>query len=200
MSKLSSLTENKYTLRDIFVRNHEVWLAIPLFCYLLTPVVHMIVFALNFSDNTDDFNKIIHTINTGEKIGDYYTEIIFLFTVVAAIIALIALISHLFFAKKVMLKKSADIVPLLFFAMLCSLIVVSTITNRTEKSMIFGFSARGEGIAIVLCYFLVYYLCGSLVRNEKIKYCVIYAFILTSVIIGSLVLINRFVCIIKIYA
>ncbi|MBQ6265138.1 MAG: O-antigen ligase family protein [Clostridia bacterium] len=200
MSKLSSLTENKYTLRDIFVRNHEVWLAIPLFCYLLTPVVHMIVFAANYSVNTEDFDKIIHTIKTGEKIGDYYTEIIFLFTVVAAIIALTAFISHRVFAKKVKLKKGFDIVPFSLFALVCLLVIVSTIVNGTDSSMIFGFSARGEGVAMVLCYFLVYYFCGSLVRNENLKYCVIYFFILTSVIISALVLINKFLFKINMFA
>ena len=158
MSKLSSITENKYTLRDIFVRNHEVWLAIPLFCYLLTPVVHMIVFALNYAESTDDEAQMARTLATGEWIGDYYTPIIMVFTVFAAFITVVAMISNLIFKKQIGLNKSIDSLPVAFFVVVCLLIIISTIINHTESVMIFGLSGRGEGVAIIICYFLVYYL------------------------------------------
>ena len=192
MSKLSSLTENKYTLRDIFVRNHEVWLAIPLFCYLLTPVVHMIVYTLKFETKTDDASQIAHTMATNEWIGDYYTAIIHVFIYSAIVFALIAYISHTAFLKKVNFQNSLDYLPFLFMALVCVFIVISTVVNQTEKPLLFGYSQRGEGLIHVLCYFLVFYLCGSVIRNCNIKYSVIYFYIITSVSIATIVLLDFF--------
>lgn len=200
MSKLSSLTENKYTLRDIFVRNHEVWLAIPLFCYLLTPVVHMIVYTLKYSTYTQDEVAIRHMLATGEWLGDYYKAIVLTFTVFAAIFALTAFVTHLVYIKQTGLRKGVDLVPSLFFFAVCAAIVVSTVINHTGRAMIFGFSGRGEGIAMVLCYFFVYYLCASLIRNTGIKYVAIYYYLTVSIVIAVLVLLQYFVCDIYIFA
>ncbi len=192
MSKLSSLTENKYTLRDIFVRNHEVWLAIPLFCFLITPIVHIIVYFLCFDLRTENVSQIAHTMATNEWIGDYYKPIVMSFTVFAAFLAVISFISHIDYKKHVGNKCSANLIPSLFFLGVCVLVIVSTVINKTEKPLLLGYSQRGEGIFTVLCYFLVYYLCGSLIRNIRIKYTVISLFLVTSILIGSLVLINYY--------
>ena len=97
MSKFNSLTENKYTLRDIFVRNHEVWLTIPLFCYLLTPVIHMLVYTFEYQPSTQNEELIRHMLATGEWVGDYYRAIVITLTAFAAIFAVVALFSHFAF-------------------------------------------------------------------------------------------------------
>ena len=192
MSKLSSLTENKYTLRDIFVRNHEVWLAIPLFCFLLTPVVHMIVFALNFGESTQDETQMARTMAAGEWIGDYYKPTIMAFTVFAAFFTFVAYICHKLYKKQTGLAGSKDSIPFLFFLLLCVLIIVSSLINHTDRIMILGFTVRGEGILLIICYFLIYYRCGSIIRNVKIKYAIILFFLLTSIVIGILSLIDYY--------
>lgn len=199
MSKLSSLTENKYTLRDIFVRNHEVWLAIPLFCYLLTPVVHMIVFALNFSTTTQDRSEMAKVMTTGEWVGDYYVPIIISFTVFSALVTLVALFLHFFYKRQSDISCGKDSLPFIFFAILCVSIFVSTIVNHTSFVMIFGLTNRGEGVIMVLSYFLIYYFCASKVRSSAIKFAAIYFFLFTGSVIGILVLIDHFVTNIKIF-
>ena len=52
---------------------------------------------------------------------------------------------------------------------------------------------------MVLCYFLVYYLNASKIRSKMIKYTVVYFFLMTSIIIGILVLIDCFITKIKIF-
>ena len=190
MSKLNFLTENKYTLRDIFVRNHEVWLAIPLFCYLLTPVIHMVVFAVKYSPQAVGIEEIAHMMTTGEWVGDYYLPIVMSFTVLAAFIAVVSFFSHLAYTRKACLKRSADSIPFVFFAAMCLLIVISTIVNHTAHTLVLGLSERAEGVVMILCYFIVYYLCGSKIRSEKIKYTAIGLFVLTSVVIATLVMLN----------
>lgn len=192
MSKMNSITENRYTLNDIFVKNHEVWLAIPLFCYLITPIIHMIVFALNYAEKTEDEAQIVHTLATNEWIGDYYRPIIMVFTVFAVFFAFIAIKSYRSYAKQSEIKKTADSFPFILFVVLCGLIIISTIVNHTSRAMIWGFSNRGEGIVMVLCYFLVFYNCGSKINSEKIKYAVIGLYLLTSIAIATIVLFDYF--------
>ena len=199
MSKINSITENKYTLRDIFVRNHEVWLAIPLFCYLLTPIVHMIVYSVCFDTKAEDITQIAQLMTTGEWVGNYYTPIIMTFSFFATIFAIVAFFSHLKYSKLVGVKRNIDSIPIAFFAGLYILVVVSTIVNHTEQPLIFGFSVRGEGVLMVLCYFLVYYFSGSRIRCQTIKYVVIFFFLVTSIVIGILVLIDCFITKIKIF-
>ena len=200
MSKMNSITENRYTLNDIFVKNHEVWLAIPLFCYLITPIIHMIVFAINFSPKTQDEAQIAHMLATGEWMGDYYKSIINAFCWLALLFALIAFRANRTYEKQNGIERSADSVPMYFFLALCVLIILSTIINHTESPLLFGYTVRGEGIFFLLLYFLVFYRCGSKIKGEKVKYAIIYFFLITSIVIGILSLIDFFVVKIKIFS
>ncbi len=199
MSKLSSLTENKYTLRDIFVRNHEVWLAIPLFCYLLTPVVHMIVFAVNYVPSTQNEKDMLHLLIMGEWVGDYYKAIIHTFILLGAIIAFVAYISHAKYMKFTKTKSIFDGIPLILFAVFSTLIVVSTIINRTNKLWVLGYTVRGEGVLIVMCYFFLFYLCASQIRSIIIKYLIIDFFLSLSIVFGIMSLIDHFIYPINIF-
>ncbi len=192
MSKLKALTEDKYTLNDIFTKNHEKWLLAPLFIYLLTPIVHMIVYACLYSPDIID-DQIDHFIKTGEYPGDYYSPIIQFSFIIGAVVAAAALISHLVYSKQNKIKRSADSIPVYFFCAYALLIIISTIVNKTDKNLIFGFTPRAEGVLSLMCYFFIFYLCGSLVRKEKYKYAVIYFFLATGVVIGILTLINEYV-------
>lgn len=190
MSKLKSLTENRYTLNDIFAKRHEEWLILPLIIYLLTPVVHMIVYACLYSNNIVD-EQINHFIATGEMPGDYYSPIIHYAFFISALFAAVALVSHLVYSKQNGIRRSADSVPMYFFAAYVVLIIVSTVINKTETNLIFGFTARAEGVLSLLCYFLVYYFCASIVRKEKYKYALIYFFLAVGVVIAILTIINE---------
>ena len=193
MSKLSSLTENKYTLRDIFVRNHEVWLAIPLFCYMITPIIHMIVFSINYMPSTQDDSQMVRLMVMGEWVGDYYKAIIHTFILLGAIIALVAYISHAVYMKHTKTKNGCDSIPFIIFSALCVLMAVSTVINRTNKLWIFGYTVRGEGVVIMLSYFLIFYLCASKIRSKTIKYSIIAFFIALSNALAVMVLIDHFI-------
>lgn len=193
MSKLSSITENKYTLRDIFVRNHEVWLAIPLFCYMITPIIHMIVFSINYMPSTQDDSQMVRLMVMGEWVGDYYKAIIHTFILLGAIIAFVAYISHAVYMKHTMTKNGCDPIPFIFFSALCVLMVISTVINHTKRLWIFGYTVRGEGVVIMLSYFLIFFLCASKIRSKTIKYSIIAFFIALSNAIAVMVLIDHFI-------
>ncbi|MCR5522219.1 MAG: O-antigen ligase family protein [Clostridia bacterium] len=198
MSKLKSMTENRYTLNDIFTKNYQYWLAAPLFIYLLTPVVHMIVYALLYSDTLTstadaEYDPILHYMNTGEWQGDYYSAIIQFSFIISAFVAAVALISYFAWCRQNAIRQTSDWIPMCFFAVYGFLIVISTVINKTTFNYIFGLTARAEGVIEVIGYFLVFYLCGSLIRNEKIKYAAICFFLATGTVIGILSLINLFV-------
>ena len=136
MSKLSSITENKYTLRDIFARNHEVWLAIPIFCYLLTPVIHMIVYTLKFDTSTDNFETITQMMTTGEWVGNYYKSIIMVFTAFAVFFSVIAVLSHRSYLNSVKLFKFY-----FFFRILTQMLLLKSCL-QDNKSKIFIYILR----------------------------------------------------------
>lgn len=198
MNKLKALTENKYTLNDIFAKNYQIWAMVPLFIYLLTPVVHMISFAFLYQDTIVGEHDIAHFMATGENPGDYYSPICQLSFALGAIFALIALVSYFSSKKQNKLKRYPDNIPTFIFIAYLSLIVLSTILNKTDRSLIFGFTSRAEGVVSFFAYYLVFYLCGSFVSKEKYKYAAIYFFLITGVVIGILTLINEYVTDIKI--
>lgn len=191
MSKLKSLTEDKYTLNDIFTKNYEKWLLAPLFIYLLTPIVHMIVYAIGYSDEMSP-DEMLHYISTGEMPGDNYTAIIQFAFMICVFLALIAYASYKSYAKSHIVKRYPDNVPMLFFLVYLLLIVVSTMANKTDSQLIMGFTVRGEGVVSIFCYFLVFYLCGSLVKKENYKYAIMYFFLATGIVIGILTVIDEY--------
>ena len=195
MSKFKSLTEDKYKLSDIFTKHHEIWLMVPAVIYLLTPIVHMIVFAVLYKPQ-DDYSILdyLHFFETGEFAGDYYSPIIHYAFVLGAIFAVIAVITYLSFAKKTGYKViNADSIPLFFFIVYTVLIIISTIVNKTEIKLILGQTNRAEGVIQVIAYMMVFYLCASLVKKEKYKYFAMWFFLATGVVIAVLTIINEYI-------
>lgn len=194
MSRFSNLTENRYTLSDIFIKNHEAWLLVPLFCYLLTPLIHLCVIPFTYVNEITEQQDILHLMGTGENPGDYYVSIIVGSFVLAAFLCLVAYISHIVYAGKTHLNKTADNIPILLFALVAVLIVVSTAVNGgMQKARIFGLSSRGEGLISFFAYFFLFYLAASFVRKDKLKYAVISVFLFTSTVIGALYLVDFFI-------
>ena len=99
--KLKSLTEDRYTLSDIFIKHHEFWLMVPPVIYLLTPIVHMIAFAVLYKDPEDwSLKDYFHFYDTAELAGDYYSPIIHYAFFLGAIFTIIAIIAHIAYVKK----------------------------------------------------------------------------------------------------
>ena len=194
-AKLKSITEDKYTLNDIFPKHHEFWLMVPIMIYLLTPIVHMITFAISYKDPDDwSFQDLLHLINTHEKVGDNYSPIIHYAFLLGAIFAIIAIVSHILFKKKCGINLlNVDLVPLFFFIAYSALIIVSTILNKTDTNFILGITSRAEGVLQVIGYMFIFYLCGSLIKKEKLKQFAIWFFLATGVVIAILTMINKFV-------
>jgi O-antigen ligase len=202
MSKLKYLTENRYTLSDIFPKSHEVWLATPLFCYLLTPIVHMIVYAVRVRPHTLDISTkdLAHLLTTGEGIGNLQIPIVQGAFCLSLLLAIVAWISHAVYARQTHLRPTTDIIPMFFFTALCAIVSVSAAVQHTPKAYVLGFTVRAEGTVVILLYFLVYYLCGSMIRKEKIKYAVIGFFLSTAFVIGVMSLIDFFIVKIPIFS
>ncbi len=194
-SKLKSLTEDKYTLSDIFLKHHELWFMVPVVIYLLTPVVHMISFAILYKDPDDwSLKDWFHFYDTAELAGDYYSPIIHYAFFLGAIFAVLAIIVYITFCRKTGVKLvTADKIPLFFFIAYSALIIVSTIVNKTDIKYILGETSRAEGVLQIIGYMLVFYLCASLVRKEKFKEFAIWFFLATGVVIAVLTLINKYV-------
>lgn len=191
---LKDFTENKYTLNDIFTKKYEIWLIIPAFIYLLTPIVQMIVYSFTFSTEESE-SALIHFLGTGENVGDYYMAIIKYSFLISAFVAIFAFAS-LAAANRQGIRSinKIDFIPFIVFSVYLVLIIISSIVNKIGfVEYVLGISNRSEGVISVFCYFLVFYLCGSFVRKESIKRFVMWFFLATSVVIGILSLVDRFV-------
>ena len=195
MNKLKSITEDKYTLNDVFTRHHELWLFIPPFIYLLTPVIHMITFAFTYKKQEDwSLKDYFHFYDTAELAGDYYSPIIHYAFFIAALITIITVITYIIYSKKAESKIiNTDSIPLFFFIAYIILIIISTIHNKTDIKYILGETSRAEGVIQIIGYMLIFYLCASLIKKEKLKQIMIWFFLATSVIIGILTVINKYV-------
>ncbi len=193
MSKLKKLTSDDYTLNDLFTKRYQIWAMIPLFLYLLTPVVHMIVFAFLHTDEIEGFDNLAHYMATGEYPGDYYSPICQLSFIIGGVIAIIAVISYYANKKQNKLQRCPDNIPTFLFLTYLALIVTSTIVNKTDYKFILGLTPRAEGVVSFFAYYLVFYLCGTFVTDKRYKYAAIYFFLATGVVIGVLTIINEYV-------
>lgn len=193
MNKLKKLTSNDYTFYDVFTKHYQIWAMIPLFLYLLTPVVHMIVFQFLQTEDIEGIDNITHYMATGEYPGDYYSPICQISFYIGFVLAIIAVISYYSNKKQNKLQRYPDNIPTFLFIAYLVLIVVSTIANKTSYKYIFGLTPRAEGVISFFAYYLVFYLCGTFVTKEKYKYAAIYFFLATGVVIGVLTIINEYV-------
>lgn len=192
MNKWKYLTENRYTLNDIFTKRYQEWAIVPLIMYLLAPVIHMIIYAILYKE-TIEGDEVKHYFATGQWPGDYFCEIVQYVFVISAFVAIFAVISFLSHKKESGIKRFPDNIPIIFFIAYAALIIVSTIANKTEFNLVVGITTRAEGVFSLLCYYLVYYLCGTFVDKEKYKYFLMYFFLLTGAVIGVLTIINEYV-------
>ncbi len=192
-SKLKSLTEDKYTLSDIFIKNNEVLLMIPLFFYLLTPLIHTLVYTFAYREPT--FSDYIVFGASGHYPGDYYIAIIDVALILAVPFTLVSVISYIISCKSKVLKApKSDYIPLCFFILFCLCIIASTIRNGgIDSYLLLGRTHWGEGLLTVFAYFLIFYLCASLIRNESYKYLVIYTILAISLAVGIMTLVNLYV-------
>ena len=92
---LKSLTENRYTLNDIFVKNSEGWLAVALLMYPLAHMIHIVYYTFNCRFEELSFEEFAHFLTTKEFPGDFFVEIIEAFATLAIIIGLIGIVSKL---------------------------------------------------------------------------------------------------------
>ena len=113
--------------------------------------------------------------------------------------AFVAWLAHGAYKKRLNYREKIDSIPSFSFAAVCFLIVISTIINKTESSLLFGYSQRGEGLIHLLLYFIVFYHCGSKIKNQLIKKVLVIVYLLISFLIGILTLVDYFIVRIKIF-
>lgn len=199
-SKLKYLTEDKYTLSDIFLKHHELWLMVPIVIYLLTPIVHIITFSILYKDPEEwSLKDYAHYFENFEMVGDYYKAIIHYAFFIATLFTIVAIITFIIYSTKTRYKMiSADSVTLFFFIAYALLIIISTIVNKTNKQFILGETLRAEGVIQVLGYLFIFYLCGSLIKRNNYKKFLIWFFLATGVVIAAITIINKYFIDIKI--
>ena len=192
-SKLKSLTEDKYTLSDIFIKNNEILLLIPLFLYLITPLIHTLVYTFAYREPT--FKDYIVFGASGHYPGDYYIAIIDVAIIFAVPLTVISIISYIVSCKTKNLKISkSNYIPLCFFILFCLCIIASTINNGgIDSYLLLGRTHWGEGLLTIFAYFLIFYLCASLIRKESYKYLIIYTVLAISMVVGIMTLVNLYV-------
>ena len=191
MFNLKSLTENRYTLNDIFVKNSEGWLAIALLLYPLSHFIHIIVFTFNCNFDDMSLEEFGHFLTTKEFPGDYFVEIIEAFATLAILIGLIGIIIKLISEKRNKTLLDSDKIPGLLFLVFLILACISVAVNGISRELFFGFTPRGEGFIAILFYFFCFF-AGSLIRKEKIKYCIIYFILGLGLVNGAMTLVNEF--------
>ncbi|MBR0112178.1 MAG: O-antigen ligase family protein [Clostridia bacterium] len=191
MPDFKSLTENRYTLNDIFVKSSEVWLAVALLCFPMAHMVHLLVFTFLDNDNINEAG-FIHLLGTGEYPGDYLTTIVSTSFLFAALFGIIGIISKLVSEAKNKSLINSDRIPGIFFFVFIVLAIISVALNGISRELMFGFTVRGEGFTSILAYFLFYYI-GSSVRNERIKYIIIYSILGVGLVNSVMVLVNEYI-------
>lgn len=187
---LKSLTENRYTLNDIFVKNSEGWLAVALLMYPLAHLIHIVYFSFTCEFYKLSLEQFAHFLMTKEFPGDYFVEIIEAFATFAIIIGLIGIISKTVFNAKNKTLIDSDSIPSFFFVAFIALAVISVAVNGITFDYFIGYTERGEGFIAILFYFFVFF-AGSMIKKEKIKYIVIYFIMGLGLVNGVMTLVNE---------
>ncbi len=188
---LKSLTENRYTLNDIFVKNSEGWLAVALLMYPLAHIVHIIVYTFLFKE-TMNFEQLLKALSTYEYPGDYFAGIINCFFTISLLVGIVGIITKLIYEKRNKTLINSDKSPGLFFLVFLILACISIALNGISRELFFGLTPRGEAFLSILMYFF-YYFAGSLIRKEKIKYYILYFILGLGLVNGAMTLVNEYV-------
>ncbi len=189
---LKSLTENRYTLNDIFVKNSEGWLAVALLIYPLAHYIHIMVYTFLGRNKHLEIEEFIHLAFTKEMPGDYLVEIINTSFILTLIIGIAGIISKLVSEKRNKALIDSDKIPSLFFIFFIILACISVAVNGISRELFLGLTPRGEAFLSILMYFFFFFV-GSLIRKEKIKYIIIYFIIGLGLINGVMSVVNEYI-------
>ena len=72
-----SLTENRYTLNDIFVKKCEGWILAAFLLFPIAQIVHIFVFTFQFKEDMDVKDTLVQMFS-GELPGDHFVVILYL--------------------------------------------------------------------------------------------------------------------------
>ena len=172
MTIFKKLTENRYSLNDIFVKNSEGWLAVALLIYPLSHFIHIIYYTFNCRFSGLSFEDMTHLMKTSQFPGDRFIEIINAFVIPAFIVGIIAIVSKLIFRRKNRIPFDRFNTPYAFILFLVQF-AVSEFVHGISREFLFGFTERGEGFIMVIMYFFFFFV-ASMIEKEKIKYIVLY--------------------------
>ena len=174
-------------VKELLLNHYEIILMIPLLAFMISPVYHFIGNLLFDSDYPfGGFYTYGYTV-------DYVIYMSFFFSLAGTILYLINL-------RKAHNKlRVSDNIPLVFFVIVCLFIIASTCINGFTAAALHGDQYRDESIFSFLSYFLAFYLCGSLINSDRIKKLIIYAFIISNLIIDLACLFNEYIRPIKIW-
>ncbi len=157
---------------------------IPMFFFMALPVYQLISCIINPISQVSSYGVNVQAINTTAGI-------------IGAFMLLIS------FAKiknqRTDLKKLlCSFIPLVFFLFMVIMMIVSTLVNGFTDLSKHGDFYRQESLFTFIEYFLIYFLCASLIRSIKLKYILLYTFVIVSIPIGICAIIHS--CIIPLKA
>ncbi len=75
-------------------------------------------------------------------------------------------------------------IPMTFLIGMAVLILISTMINGWTEYAIYGHPSRYESIFVYFSYFISFFFCSSIIKNEKIKKYLMYLFLAISLIYG----------------
>lgn len=188
MAKLKSIIDyiknnknQQIDVKELIYNHNEFFLLIPLFAFVIVPIYYIFIdIPFNLDDPFNGFFNYNYTVN----------YIIYL----SAIVGPAAIAIHFWKQKKDSIKFSIkDYIPMVFFALLCILMLISTFINGFTSYVIHGNSYRGESLLSFIVYFAVMYFCGTLITKDSYKKLILAVFLISNLIVNAIQLIHIYI-------
>ena len=174
---LKNLTENRYTLNDVFVKNYQIWCLLPSIMFTL---VILFVPLLGFAR---------------EEVTEYIE-------VLGAAITIVTAVSFVKYSRERNLPYKDCRVTYILFGAVLVISVLANIVNKVPRGAWLGIRGEGDinGYQFFAGYLLVYFLIVSLIREEKFKKIIVGFFCLAALIIDVLTLVDTYITTINDYS
>ena len=173
--------------RELLLEHYEIFLAIPAFAFILTPVYQLLSNLL--LDKDYPFN------------GFYtYTYTVDYSIWLSLVVGVFAVTLYFIRRKKDGIRlKIYDNIPALFFAGVCLCMLISTCINCFTSDALHGDQYRDESIFSFIAYFFAFYFCSSLICGEAKKRAILYVYLVSNLIINLACLYHQFIKPLKIW-
>jgi O-antigen ligase len=150
--------------------------------YYIIPIVFIIAVVplIVYLKLVDVSNEMYEFWNGSKQDGDFFSYYKMLWFLIGTFIAIFMLIIKIK-KEKFRIKKTYIYIPIGIYTIFSFL---STVLSNTKGISFFGFLDRYEGIFVLIAYMLVLFISINLVNNEKQIKFIIYALMISALVIG----------------